>query len=114
MKDKSVIPFGSYCYQLINIEKGEILADAIERFGKDLREFSYSHTLKEILCPYWRMTDYGMVLCEYLDVQCLDEDDPDARSKALLHFGSEAALASLNRPSLLYDEIKICDINVDE
>lgn len=114
MKDTTVIPFGDYCYQLVPIEEGEILIKDIERFGKDLREFSFSHALKEILCPYWQRTDHGMVICDYLGVQCLDEDNPDARSKAVQHFGSEEALARVNRPSLLYDEIKICDINIEE
>lgn len=114
MKDSSIIPLGDYCYRLVPIKEVETLDKDVERFGKDLREFSFSHALKEILCPYWQSTDYGMVICEYLGVQCLDEDDPDARTKAVQHFGSEEALVRINRPSLLYDEIKICGINIEE
>lgn len=50
--DSSVIPPGEYCYRLVATTDGEVLVDDIERFGKDLREFSYGTEVKEVLCPY--------------------------------------------------------------
>ena len=57
---------GNHCYRVVELEEGEELSHDIERFGKDLRGFSYRTGLKEVLCPYWQKTDYGVVRCEYL------------------------------------------------
>jgi hypothetical protein len=114
MKDDSVIPAGDYCYQLVPLVEGEVLSDDIERFGKDLREYRFNQYDKEVLCPYWQRTDYGMIVCEYLGVQNLDEDDPTARDRAIAHFGSVEAMSQACGSAFLQDEIKICGINVEE
>jgi len=88
---------------------GEKLSADIAQFGKDLREFSYRPGYKEVLCPYWRKTDYGMIRCDFLDVQSLDEDDDQSQMKAIEYFGSEQEFDRNNHYSYLYDEIKICD-----
>jgi hypothetical protein len=62
MKKKSIIPPGCFCYRIKRIQGDEKLNDNIDRFGKDLREFRYHGEYKEILCPYWRLTDYGTVI----------------------------------------------------
>jgi hypothetical protein len=113
-KDASLIPPGEFCYRLIRKQPGEVLSQDIDRFGRDLREFSYNLHWKEVLCPYWFHTDYGMVRCNFLGVESLDEDNPDAKAEAIRHFGSEAAFLKVNRYSLLSDEIKICNIKTDE
>lgn len=112
--DLSLIPPGNYCYRVVDLKPGEVLSQDIDRFGRELREFSYNKGRKEILCPYWYRTEYGMVQCRYLNVETLDDDDPEAKSKALAHFGGEKAFEEANHPSLLYDEIKICGINEEE
>lgn len=114
MKDESVIPPGGFCYRVRKISPGEVLSSDIDRFGKDLREFSFGGGFKEILCPYWRRTDYGMVRCEFLGVEGLDER-AGAKIEALAHYGSEAAFSAANQsPDFLSDEIKICDVKDDE
>jgi len=109
--DPSLIPPGNYCYRIVDLKPGEALSQDIELFGRELREFPYAKGKKEVLCPYWQLTEYGMVRCRYLEVETLDEDDPEARSKALAHFGEEQALDEANQSSLLYDEIKVCGVN---
>jgi hypothetical protein len=113
-KEVSLIPPGEYCYRLIRKQPGEVLSQDYDRFGRDLREFSYNLEWKEVLCPYWFRTDYGMVRCDFLGVESLDDDNPDAKAEALCHFGSEAAFLKANHYSLLYDQIKICDLKVDD
>lgn len=80
----------------------------VERFGKDLREFLYHPGLKKVLCPYWQKTDYGMVSCDYLGRESLNEDDESALEKAMAHYGSREQFETNNKYSLLYDEIKVC------
>ena len=55
-----------------------------------------------------------MGYCRYLKVETLDEDAPEARPKALAHFGREQALQEANQAFLLYDEIKVCGVNEEE
>jgi hypothetical protein len=113
-KDTTVIPPGGYCYRVVRLRPNEILSEDVERFKKNLREYLFTPGWKEVLCPYWLRTDYGMVRCDFLEVESLDEDDPNAMEKALKHFSSEDAFRKANRYSLLYDEIKICDVRIDE
>jgi hypothetical protein len=93
---------------------GEVRSRDLDRFGKDRREFPYHKGWKQVRCPYWHRTDYGMVRCEFLRVEGRDEDDPEARSKALAHLGSELAFAAANRSSYLDDKIKLCEVNEEE
>jgi hypothetical protein len=88
-KDASIIPVSDYfCCQIVEIQPNEILSTDRDRFGKDLREFHYYGNDKEILCPYWFLTNHNTVRCEFLDI----EDDMD---------------------SLLADEQKICNLNFE-
>lgn len=114
MTDRSVIPPGGYCYFVKRLQPGEVLPDDIDRFGKDLRESSWHGDFKRVLCLYWRRTDYGMVRCEFLQVEGLDEMAADARAKALAHYGSAEALAAANQCPYLWDEVKVCDVRADE
>ena len=113
IRDATQIPPGEYCYRVVELAEGEVLSKDIERFGKDLREFSYRPGLKEILCPYWRKTDFGMVCCDYLEQACLNEDEENALEKAIAHYGSREQFEANNKHSLLYDEIKICGISTE-
>ncbi|MBS0467382.1 MAG: hypothetical protein JSS31_00090 [Proteobacteria bacterium] len=116
MKDESVIPPGHYCYRVRKVAPNEVLSDDIERFGKDLREYYYGGGFKEILCPYWQLTDYGMVRCEFLGVEGLDESR-GAKAKALHYYKTEELFNTANKSHhYLSDEIKICGIaeNQDE
>ena len=74
---------------MVELREGEVLCLDLERFGKDVREYVYHKGTKEVLCPYWHKTDYGMVRCHYLGVESLMEDEEGAREKAILHYGSE-------------------------
>ena len=113
-KDESGIPKGEFCYSIKRIQPGEVLCDDVDRFGKDLREYRYRHDWKEILCPYWRRTDYGTVICEFLDVEVVDEDDWDAREKIKRYLETTHEKKVIGHDCLLSDEIKICDIKADE
>jgi hypothetical protein len=88
--DTTVIPFGDYCYEVFDLKPGEVLNTEGE-FGKDRREAGYSPNggNKRVLCPYWFELDNGMTRCEYLEI----EDDEN---------------------SYLADEIKICDMAVED
>jgi hypothetical protein len=114
MKDTAAIPKGGFCYRVVRLRPGELLSKEIARFGKDLREYSHHGDWKEVLCPYWHRTDYGMVRCDYLESEGLDENDRGAMEKAIRHFGSEELLWKAHRYSLLYDEIKVCGVKEDE
>lgn len=112
-KDKSIIPPGEYCYRIVEIQDGEVLSDDIDRFGKDLREYSYGGGYKEILCPYWQRTDYGTVRCNYLEKEVIDDLDFDAHKKIMAHFGISDVYEKFDSCWELPDEIKICGINLD-
>ncbi len=114
MKDTAAIPKGGHCYHLVRLRPGESLSRKTTRFGQNLREYPYGEGWKTVLCPYWQLTGYGMVQCDYLKVESLDENDPDARDKAIRHFGSEELVERADTPSFLYDEMKICGINPGE
>jgi len=88
IKNTKLIPQGSFCYSIVDLEEGEILDSDAARFGKDLREFAYGPGRKEVLCPYWRKTNYGMVRCEYLNVESLLEDEAEAYDLAIQHYGT--------------------------
>ena len=113
-KDTSLIPAGEYCYRLVKIQPGEILSRDVDRYGKDLREFSYNDRYKCILCPYWRRTDYGTVICKYLEKEIIDTDDGEARKKIESRFGVSNAFDKFHTNFLLADEIKICGVNADD
>ncbi|MCG7988388.1 MAG: competence protein CoiA family protein [Candidatus Thiodiazotropha sp. LLP2] len=113
VRDATQIPPGEHCYRVVELAEGEVLSEEIERFGKDLREFSYRPGLKEILCPYWRKTDFGMARCDYLEQECLNEDEENALEKAVAHYGGREQFEINNKHSLLYDEIKICGISTE-
>ncbi|MDE0514469.1 MAG: hypothetical protein OXI88_22140 [Gammaproteobacteria bacterium] len=112
-KDTSVIPIGEYCYRLVKKRDGEILIRDGERFGKDIREYDYKGDYKAILCPYWQTTDYGTVRCDFLDKETIS-DASDACEKIQAHFGISDASEKFSYDWALADEIKICDINIDE
>lgn len=111
--DESLIPYGQFCYRIEKIGDGEVLSRDIERFGKDLREYSYFGDLKEVLCPYWIRTDYGTVRCEFLGREVVDEDDRKALAKIARHFGEEAA-KTISYSYELADELKICGIREED
>lgn len=113
-KDESIIPKGEFCYSIKRIQPGEVLCEDIERFGKDLREYRYHQDWKEILCPYWRLTDYGTVICDFLDIEVVFEDDWDAREKIKLYLETTGETKVIGHDCLLSDQVKICDINADE
>ena len=113
-KDASLIPAGEYCYRVVKIEDGEVLSRDIDRFGKDLREYEYHDGYKCILCPYWNRTDYGTVRCDYLEKEVIDGQDDDAKVKIQTHFGISDASDKFGWSDLLEDEIKICDLNLDD
>ncbi len=110
MSDTKEIPPGGFCYRVVSLKPGEVLSKDIDKFGKELREYPWHEGYKEVLCPYWRRTDYGMVRCEYMGVEELDEDDSEAWDKAIAHFGNKDAFLKANHPGYLYDEIKGCGI----
>lgn len=112
--DITVIPPGEYCYRIRKIEPGEILSTDVDRYGKDLREYSYHKGYKSVLCPYWKRTDYGTVRCNFMDYEALDDEDPKARELAIAYFNDEKAPDRFERSWLLPDEIKICGIKENE
>ncbi|MDR0664350.1 MAG: hypothetical protein LBF86_02365 [Helicobacteraceae bacterium] len=112
--DTSLIPPGEYCYRVIKIREGEILSQEIEKFGRELREYSYNGAYKEVLCPYWQKTAYGTVRCNFLDREFVDDEDPKSMEKIVAHFGSPDAPDKFKRSWALSDEIKICGIRDDE
>jgi len=62
MKSKSIekIPFGSYCYTVVEMKPNEFDGVDLREYGKSLREHPYHGLSKAVLCPYWRGTNYGM------------------------------------------------------
>ena len=113
-KDTSLIPPGEYCYRVERIQPGEILSKDVERYGKDLREYSYHRGYKCILCPYWRRTDYGTVICEYVEKEIIDTDDDEVHKKIESRFGVSSAFDKFHVDFLLADEIKLCGVGTDE
>jgi hypothetical protein len=113
--DKTV-PKGEFCYTILKIADGEILSNDIARFGYDLREFKYHNDAKEVLCPYWNRTNHGTIRCDKLDLEVYDEDIcyADARKLALEHFGEAEIDNRVKHSSLLAEEIKVCDINLED
>ncbi|MEW5886822.1 MAG: hypothetical protein AB1735_09005 [Pseudomonadota bacterium] len=112
--DASLIPPGEYCYRVVKIREGEILSKDINKFGRELREFSYNGAYKEVLCPYWNRTEYGTVRCDFLDKEFVDDEDSNAIGKIIAHFGSSDAPEKFGRSWALSDEIKICGVREDE
>lgn len=104
------IPAGEYCYRIVPLAPGETLTGDISRFGRDLREWSFSPGTKEVLCPHWQHTDHGTVRCALLGVEVLSEDG-DAEAKAMAHFGAERMADEVDRSWELADEIKVCPYN---
>lgn len=106
-----MIPAGPFCYSIVPIAVGEILSDNLERFGKELREFRYHGDTKEVLCPYWRTTDYGTVICEFLHKETYDDLDADSRALIEAKFGKSEPGGRIRHSWALPDELKICGIN---
>ena len=111
-KDASLIPSGSFCYRVVKVQDGEVLSRDVDRYGKDLREYSSHGDYKRVLCHYWNRTDYGTVRCDYLEKEVVDGQDDDAEEKIQKHFGVEDASAKFGWSVLLEDEIKICGVNL--
>jgi hypothetical protein len=113
--DETLIPPGGLCYQVVDLEPGEVLSDDWERFGQDQREFKFGKTAKQVLCPYWFKTSHGTVRCERLDVEVYDDNGDFELTRALAkaHFGEDEVWQHVQFSFLLSDEIKICDINED-
>ena len=115
MQDDRMIPDGGYCYTVQPVAPGAVLSKDIDRFGKDLREYPFHPGFKQVLCPYWKRTDHGMVRCDFLGIEGLDGAEPGAKAKAIAHYGTVAAFESANKsPEFLPDEIKVCGIRDDE
>lgn len=112
--DDSLIPPGKYCYRVIKIREGEILSRDINKFGRELREFSYHSAYKEVLCPYWHRTEYGTVRCDFLGREFVDEEYSTAIEKIISNFGSPDAPDRFERSWALPDEIKICGVRENE
>jgi len=55
--------------------------------------------------------NYGMVRCDYLGVESLDEDDEAGLDKAIAHYGSREQFEAKNHHSFLYDEGKVCGVS---
>jgi hypothetical protein len=114
MKNESIIPPGCFCYRIKRIQADEILCNDIDRFGKDLREFRYHGEHKEILYPYWNRRDYGTVICEFLDFEVIDDNDPNFREKAIKYLTDSNETKEIGHDCFLSDEVKICNVNVHE
>ncbi len=112
--DTSVIPFGDYCYRIVQIRTDEVISSDIEQFGKDVREYRHHGNTKEILCPYWHRIDYGTVQCEFLNIEVFDEDEPESKKMVIEHFQDTNTIEKIGYSYLLSDEIKICDIHCNE
>jgi len=113
MKDPSKIPPGENCYRLYPLRDGEELIQDVSLFGRSLREFPFLPGWKEVLCPYWQLTDYGTIKCLFLDQEFLNEDHEDSFSLLSEKFG-DAFVQNYPRSWMLLDEIKICGINKDK
>ena len=113
--DASKIPPGSYCYRVYPLKGGEKLPTNLAEFGRELREYSYCHNHKQVLCPYWQRTIYGTVTCLFTGDEVIDELSPDEDSLSLLaaKIGKNAAI-NFPKDDDLTDEIKICGINQDK
>lgn len=91
-KDTSIIPKGEYC---------------------DGLRITFGVTTSN-LCPYWQKTDYGMIRCNYMGLEDLNEFDIiEAQKLAIAHYGSEEAYLNAGYGSALHDEQKICDVNME-
>lgn len=117
-KTHPLIPVGDFCYRVERLAPGEVLSRDLDRYGKDLREYSFSlaHRTKAVLCPYWQVTGHGTVRCEHLNREVLDEERDYALSldKANKHFGADRVHEMVGRSWALADEIKICGVNEDD
>ena len=111
--DTLIIPPGDYCYKVVKIRDGEVLSRQIEAFGRELREFSYYGSYKEVLCPYWQRTEYGTVRCNFLDYECIDDAD-NSHEKLIAHFGTPDAPDWFKFSWALPDEVNICGIREDK
>lgn len=92
LKNTSLIPKGQYC-------------DALR----------VSRRQETDLCPYWQLTEYGMVRCNYMNIENLNEYDiTHSLNLAIAHYGSEDAFRKANlSTSYIHDEQKFCDVNWD-
>ena len=63
----------------------------------------------EILCPYWELTDFGMVRCLYNGLFDVDDEE-----KAMLYYKcdlEELYAKYVTAPLLFFDQFKCCDVN---
>jgi len=99
--DPARIPRGEYCYDT-------------EYVPADPQTGTRAHWQLHFdrRCPYWRRTDHATVCCDFLHVEHYDDTVRDAHARAEAHFGSAEEAGKRVGRSLLYDEIKLCDINL--
>jgi hypothetical protein len=113
----SDIPFGNFCYAVVEILPGQPDPITSSRFGYEVREAFYHVGRKQVLCPHWRLTDHGTVCCTKLGVEAISDYGGYQQNleKARVHFGSAAAFeAKRVGDHFLPDEIKICAINMED
>lgn len=65
------------------------------------------------ICPFWQRSDHGMVYCRLLAKGSLIDDSEREYQKAILHFGSEAAVDDANEIWLVWDQVKGCGVNTE-
>ena len=105
--DQAPIPIGEYCYRVIwNAGR--------EPQGPREVWFHRSHGSIAVRCPYWRRTDQATVCCDYLGVEHADEAAHEWMERLASRFGSLVEAMKHIERSLLYDEIKICAIHVED
>ncbi len=109
------VPAGEYCYQRTAATAADYVPLDPALAGVEVRVY-VSRGMKFSRCPHWQTTEHGTVRCELLDVEVLDEhgDYAAALAMATAHFGELEVDAKVGRSWMLADEIKICDINLDE
>ena len=89
-KPTDKIPEKAYCYERYISPEDEI---KLEKCKKECGEHSedyfdlYYESYKRKYCPYFKFTEYGTVICEFLEDEALDFDKR-SYEKALKHFGS--------------------------
>jgi len=101
--DPNRIPRGKFCYDT-------------EHFPADLQRGITEHWVMHFdrSCPYWRRTDHATVCCDYLRVEHADEDEGDYHALIEAHFGGKEEAEKRVGRSLLYDEVKICGVNIED
>lgn len=112
-RDVSPIPPGKYCYRVVPRDPGDTFDGGVDRYGMELREYSFGSDRKQVACPHWWRTEYGTVQCRLLDFECADEFEPHFKEKIQQHFGVSYEQTTLWICDLA-DEFKVCEINMEE